>query len=81
MTSIKDPKSAYTVTVPTLEHLLSAARVTSITTLPRPSIYALMLRGDFPRPVKLGGPKTRRVAWKLSDISAWVESRVPASQA
>jgi prophage regulatory protein len=31
-----------------------------------------MKRGDFPQPVKLGA---RIVAWRESDVSAWLESR------
>lgn len=46
--------------------------VEEITGLSRSTIYALMDRGEFPRPVKL----TRRiVAWPESAIAEWLESR------
>jgi prophage regulatory protein len=31
-----------------------------------------MADGAFPKPVKLG---TRKVAWRESDIAAWIEDR------
>jgi len=36
------------------------------------TLYYLMNKGDFPKPVKLGA---RSVAWKLSEINAWINSR------
>jgi prophage regulatory protein len=62
------------------ECLLSIAKVEAITSLSSPTLYAKMLKGEFPRPIKLGGPETRRVAWTLSSVSAWVDSRIAASQ-
>ena len=40
------------------------------------SIYAKMLRGEFPRPLKLG----RAVAWPLSQIQAWLESCIATGE-
>ena len=54
------------------EKLLRRPEVEARTGLSRSSIYAFMKRGEFPQPVKLG---TRLVAWRESDISAWLESR------
>jgi prophage regulatory protein len=62
------------------ECLLSIAKVEAITSLSPPTIYAWMADGKFPRPIKLGGPETRRVAWTLSSVSAWVDSCIAASQ-
>lgn len=36
------------------------------------TLYYLMNKGDFPKPVKLGA---RSVAWKLSEINEWINSR------
>jgi prophage regulatory protein len=47
------------------------------TGLPRSSIYALMARGEFPRPINLGG---RSVAWLEDDIGRWIDARVAASR-
>ena len=38
----------------------------------RSSLYAYIKRGQFPAPVRLG---ERSVAWKSSDVDAWIESR------
>ena len=35
-------------------------------------IYSLMAMGDFPRPIKIAA---RSVAWKESEIEAWIASR------
>ena len=43
--------------------------------LSEPSIYRLMALGVFPRPLKVG---LRAVAWRETDISAWIESRAEA---
>lgn len=47
------------------------------TGLPKSSIYALMAKGTFPRPVKIGA---RAVGWLNSDIDAWIETQVAASR-
>lgn len=43
----------------------------------KPTIYAQMKLGLFPRPVKLGG---RAVAWDLEAVTAWQERRIAASE-
>ncbi len=40
--------------------------------LSRSSIYAFMAAGQFPKPIRLGA---RAVAWRASDIEAWLASR------
>lgn len=46
--------------------------VEAITGLSRTTIYTLMSRGEFPRPVRL----TRKaVAWPESAITEWLNSR------
>jgi prophage regulatory protein len=52
--------------------LLRRPDVETRTGLSRSTIYAWMERGDFPKPVRLG---TRIVAWRESDVTAWLESR------
>ena len=36
------------------------------------TIYAMMARGDFPKPIKLG---RRAVAWRSEDIEEWLLKR------
>ena len=52
--------------------LLRVDTVCAITGLSVPTIYRLMSRNKFPRPVKI--TKTAR-AWRLSEVTAWVDSR------
>lgn len=52
--------------------LLSRQKVQSKTTLSRSSIYDMIARGEFPKPVKISG---RRVAWLESSVDAWIQSR------
>lgn len=51
--------------------------VEEITGLSRSTIYAMMDEGDFPRPVRIG---RRAVAWRDSDLNAWLTSRETASK-
>lgn len=57
--------------------LLRRDAVEGRTGLNRSSIYEMMSRKEFPRPVKIG---PRAVAWKSSDIDAWIAS-LPATHA
>jgi prophage regulatory protein len=52
--------------------LLRRPEVEARTGIARSTLYEWMKRGEFPQPVKLG---TRLVAWRESDITAWLESR------
>ncbi|NRP29374.1 MULTISPECIES: AlpA family transcriptional regulator [unclassified Aliiroseovarius] len=54
------------------EKLLRRPEVEARTGLSRSTLYDWMKRGEFPQPVKLG---TRLVAWRESDIAAWLENR------
>ena len=56
--------------------LYTREQVQAITHLSRSTIYVMMLEGTFPRPLKLG---ERRVAWRGSDLKAWLESRPVAT--
>ena len=52
--------------------LLRRPDVQALTGLSRAGIYAGMLRGEFPRPVKIG---RRAVAWPRSGIDDWIKAR------
>ena len=54
------------------DSLLRRPEVEARTGLSRSTLYDWMKRGDFPQPVKLGA---RLVAWRESDVSAWLDSR------
>ena len=37
------------------------------------TIYAMMARGDFPRPIKIG---RWAVGWRSEDVERWLKSRI-----
>lgn len=80
MTTIHPQQSISSFDPQVCECLLTIAKVEAVTSLSSPTIYAKMLKGEFPRPIKLGGPETRRVAWTLSSVSAWVDACIASSQ-
>lgn len=56
-----------------VEKVLRRPAVQEATSLSRSTIYDLMSKGKFPRPIKLTG---KAVAWREGDITAWLNSRV-----
>lgn len=50
--------------------------VLEMTGLSTSTIYAMMARGDFPRPVRLG---KRAVGWPEHVVREWLESREQAA--
>ncbi len=50
--------------------------VEALTGLSRSSIYAMVARGEFPRPVRL---TAKAVAWPETAIAEWQASRQPAA--
>jgi prophage regulatory protein len=40
----------------------------------RSSLYALIKKGEFPKPVKITG--ARAVAWSSQAVDAWVAARI-----
>jgi prophage regulatory protein len=55
-----------------LERHLRRPAVEAATGLSRSSIYDMMDKGNFPRPVRIG---KRAVAWRESVISDWLSNR------
>jgi prophage regulatory protein len=52
--------------------VLRLPAVTQKVGLSRSTIYLLMQRGEFPRPVQLS---LRAVGWYQTDVDAWLQSR------
>lgn len=52
--------------------LIKLKDVTEMTTLSKATIYRLIKQGAFPPQIFLG---PRAVAWRLSDVVAWIEQR------
>ena len=53
---------------------LRRPEVQARTALGRSTLYALIKKGDFPKPVKLTG--ARAVAWSSHEVSEWIDSRI-----
>nr|WP_283842533.1 AlpA family phage regulatory protein [Bradyrhizobium sp. G127] len=51
--------------------------VIGMTGLPESSIYALIAKDEFPRPIALGA---KRVGWSLSDVQAWLYAKIEATK-
>lgn len=51
---------------------LRRPEVEALTGLSRTTIYDLMAKGRFPRPVKLTG---KAVAWLEGEVAEWLEAR------
>jgi prophage regulatory protein len=51
--------------------LIRSKEVQAITGLPKSSLHNMARAGTFPAPLKLGA---RAVAWRESDVQAWVEN-------
>jgi prophage regulatory protein len=58
--------------------LLKLHKVKEQCALSRSELYRRIRLGDFPQPVSLGA---RAVAWRSSDIDAWIAARAPKAPA
>jgi len=56
-------------------NILRRPAVEAKTGLSRSTIYEMMSRGEFPKPIQLG---KRAVGWPESALDAWLESRKAA---
>ncbi len=57
--------------------LIRRKEVERLTALSKSRIYALMLTGDFPKPVSLGAMS---VAWLEIEIHEWIAQRIADSR-
>jgi prophage regulatory protein len=57
--------------------IIRRPEVSQRTGLPKSSIYALVNRGEFPAPVKLG---PRAVGWYEDAVDQWIDSRQPCDE-
>lgn len=54
------------------DELLDAKKVTKKTTLAVSTIYKLMAKDEFPRPIRLG---PQIVRWKEAEVDEWINNR------
>lgn len=55
------------------QRLLSVRDVIQKTTLGRATLYSLVSRGEFPKPISISA---NRVAWPASAIDKWIADRM-----
>lgn len=65
--------SAAAMTVP--DRFLRRAEVEAMTSMSTSRLYAAMREGNFPRPRRIGATPNGAVAWLLSDVVKWIETR------
>ena len=58
--------------------ILRTADVIAATGLSRTTLWRRVKAGDFPRPIRLGGPESRAVGWRRSEIETWINNRPAA---
>lgn len=63
-----------------MERLLRRRAVETMVGLKKTALYEMMKRGEFPRPVRLGGLGARPVGWLESEVQAWISARVAESR-
>jgi len=55
-----------------LDTLLTWASLRNVIPLSRPQVWKLRQTGAFPAPIRLS---PNRVAWRLSEVRAWLDAR------
>ena len=55
-----------------LPELMEVQDVLDYTKIARSTLYLMIDKGTFPRPLNIG---ERRIAWKKEDIKEWIESK------
>lgn len=61
-----------------MQRFLRRGEVESTCGLPTSTLYALMDRGEFPKPIKIS---SRTVAWLETDIIEWQRKLIAAAEA
>ena len=60
------------MTTERLDRLLTSKQLIAETGISRSTIYRLLRKGEFPKPIRIG---PRGVRWLESDIKAWLAER------
>ena len=58
-----------------MDRIMRITEVADITGLSRTTVWRRVRSGDFPPPVKLGGPTSRSVGWRKEEIEKWIKGR------
>jgi prophage regulatory protein len=55
--------------------ILRMPDVLRMTGLSRTTLWRRVRAGQFPRPIRLGGPQSRAVGWLKEEVEEWILSR------
>ena len=55
--------------------ILRQREVTTLTGLSKTTLWRRVRAKDFPPALRLGGPGTRAVGWRRSDVEEWLQER------
>ena len=55
-----------------MPRIIRIREVIDVTGLSKTTIWRRVREGEFPVPLKLGGPNTRTVGWREPDVEAWL---------
>lgn len=58
-----------------MNRILRSREVTKLIGISRTQVWKLVHAGQFPQPVRLGGPDTRSVGWHENEIQDWLDTR------
>ena len=53
--------------------IMRLPEVLELTGLSKSTLYRRMKAGEFPQPVRLGGPRCRAVGWLADEVYAWID--------
>ncbi len=52
--------------------ILRIGQVLCMTGLSKTTLWRRVRAGEFPAPVRLGGPRSRAVGWRRADVERWI---------
>lgn len=61
--------------------ILRRPDVEELVGLRRSQLYAMIQRGEFPKPIKLGHGPNGAVGWVKNEVEAWINERIAARDA
>ena len=59
--------------------ILRVSAVMLMLGIKRTTLWRRVRNGELPAPLKLGGPKSRAVGWRRSELDAWIADRPRAT--
>ena len=58
--------------------ILRMPNVLAMTSLSRTTLWRRVREGTFPRPLRLGGERSRAVGWRRGEVEEWIR-KLPAA--